>query len=253
MRFQFVILIGIAVCYVVSTAAEAYARRGARLLPEEARRRARERIQDRVWLLYCLDAVGVAMMIFGLLRLLGFLQGFVGLIWAPRALACAVAVMCLERALRIWVIQRAFAAEPEGRPAARRGAVLAVLVTLVQTAVAVTVCAWVFTQVTVHTTRSSRTEEALPPEDQKDDVPIRLIFEQWVNQAEALKIIGRDKTYLDLLVRYDQVPTRQGADGTFYARAFLETRKESGLMPLEELQEWARKEEAKEKEGKDKE
>jgi hypothetical protein len=233
--FQLLIIGGLILCYVVSAVASGYAASARDTLAPDARERVYQRLARWHPFLYGLDSLGVCGLILGMARVWGFLRGAFPFVWGFRLIVLAVAAFCLERALHAWAEWSAQREEPDAASSRRRALLSAVAVTLVQGTLAVILCWWVFANIRQAGQGSIVSGDGTEQPKGEDTEPPREKKIVWVSESGALEILGKDKSYLELLAPYDEIPTRVVNGQKWYRKDFLERRKDAGLPSLKEL------------------
>jgi hypothetical protein len=234
--YQFVLLGAVLGCYLIGLAVEAYIWGQVKKLPAEVQYAAWQRAARWDGLLRALDILGIAGIIIGVMRNRGY---FSALPLSSRILLAAIAVFCLERALRGWISWRAVSREEGARALSRSSFTAALLATIVQLILFACVGWWVCTHITpvrrAATPSDATANEGANGEGIQGNTPAPDDRIVWVTESRALEILGKDKAYLDLLVPYDEIPTLTKAGQKWYRKDFLERRREAGLPGIEEL------------------
>jgi hypothetical protein len=226
------------ICYVLASLAEAWAGNGIAGLETEVRGRIRERIRQWTWYLRAMDVVGVLLLLVALARLAGLLSDVLPSL-GEWALGLGVGFLCAERVLRAWNVWRAFLGEPAAQMVHRRALAAAAVVTLSQVLLAGLICWWAFFR--SYRAGAEPGEEAPAPFLPEQELPGEQRQRQWVHESEALRLLGKDAAYLELLAAHDDAAVKRTANGIFYDRRWLEFRRQAELPSLEDLRESAPK------------
>lgn len=240
-KYLVILIGGVLASFVVASLAEGLVARGSSRLAPAVRERVYQRIVSLD--LYCrlLDGLAIALLILGLLKVWGVVKWGYPTEWGLPAAVTGIGLMSLERVSRSWIKYRAYAKEEEAWDVRGRAMGAAWMVTLAELAL-VAGLGWFFAPKFKNLWEDlaggrppghpSSAEEEASPYGAGETV----LKHSYVNEKEALKILGQDKAYLDLLVPHERIHTRSSGGLTFYRLDDLTTCKEAGLPALEELQ-----------------
>lgn len=254
MGTMILIMVGcIFAAYMVSQMADGMVLRGAAALPIDERERIYQRQARYSGMLNLLTLVAFVVLIGGLLRSRGLLKIGPPGPWGVYAIAFAFGLMCFEKILRSWLLYGATVSNTS-EPRARGGAMrAAILVTAVELALGIGVCWWVYNSAVgsaVPAASSSGNGSGGSSDsngldgagDSGGAAPKGRII--MIGEAEALKILGKDREYLQLLAQIKEVRTELKDGKTWYRRDDVTGVKEAGLRSIEELRTLAKKQSA---------
>ena len=245
MDIRLVLLGGILGCFVIASFADGMVLRGAARLAPAVRERVYQRSVRTDLLLRLLDTLGIALLILGLLGLFGLIKGGPQFAWRSGAVCVGFAILCLERILRSWLTHFAMAREEGTQEVRGRALAAAVLVTLVEGVLGGVVCWWILTNFKYVGPTSSGNAPATEENRQDSATPGagRTRQHAFVSEAEALQILGREKAYLELLVKHGELKPLLIDGRRSFNRKNVETLKRDGLPAREELEPKAEPEE----------
>lgn len=235
MSFQVIVIGGVVGCFLVSIIADGMVAKGAAVLPPDVRERVYQRALKWDMLLRVVDGFGFILLVLGMLGLAGVIKGGPDFPWRLSCVGTGFAVLCVERVLGAWVTCNAYANEVPGQPVHRQAFAAALVVSIAEIALAVGVCWWIYTH-TIYNGRSS-SNTSTPAQTSPGTNAGPGMERTYVNEKGALEIIGKDKAYLDVLVKYMGIRKRSEGEVTFYRKDDLTTAKDAGLPTLEEMEE----------------
>lgn len=234
---QIALIGGVVVCYFVATVADGVADRAAADLTTEARERIFQRQVKVSFWVRALSILGALLILVGMLKVFVVIKVGAPLQWGYPCAALGFVVLCVERIVRVWYTNAAFAREPEAASARLKLLLVTLLVTILELGLASFVMWWILDrspflkqlqeQKALQGASPASRDPATTPKPKSENV--------WVNETGALKLLGQDKAYLDLLVPYQQIRTKADGGVTLYLQDHLFAAKESGLPSWEEL------------------
>jgi hypothetical protein len=218
--FQLILIGGIVGIIGVSHIADAMITKDAVNLDAGVRARIWERQARSALWWRVIEFIGMVLIAVGVLRTWGILK----LTNSPfTCIAIGMAIYCLSSILKSWSAQRSYSIEAPGTPASRSAVSAAMLTTVAEIALAAGIGWYVFanrvppggkaapgptTQAPTTTNTNKKAPAAAGPE--------------WVDQAEALKLIKKDADYLEVLVRRTDVRAREMDGARQYLRSDID-------------------------------
>jgi len=232
-------ILGVVGVYVVGGLSQAAVERAAAGLDRDARERIWQREMSLLWFWRGPDFAGMALIVLGVLRSLGFLT-LLPRGWGVPLLAAGLVVLSLSSSLRAWLRSRAYGAEAPGSAVARSAFRAGVVVTAAELALAGVVCCYVLARRPSATPAGGAPARGAAPATAVAAPEIASgqpdLF--WVDEAEALKLLkGKDAAYLNALVRRQDIRAKTEDGRKLYRRDDISALKTAGLPSLEELQE----------------
>jgi hypothetical protein len=234
---QMVIIGGVVGAFIVSTIAQNHVHRNSLTLDSTLREKIWKREAQTFTWWRLLESGGIAAMIAGMAKMMGFLPASVN--WGIPTMAIGFTVVCFATSLRTWLSNNAYAAEAPQTPASRSAFKAAIWVTLTEVSLGCAVCWFVFTHIpsgskskTPSTaTAKAEIETAAPTTGSSRDL-------LWIDEAEALKLLkGKDAAYLKGLVAGDYIRAREEGGKTEFRRDDISATKVAGLPTQEEISE----------------
>lgn len=232
--------------HVFSQIAHGMVLRGSALVPPDERERIFQRQARIAGLLDLLDYAAIGILLVGMARCFGLIRYAPKSPWGLYAIGGGLALMCLAKVARSWSLVGSYRAETAERNAIGAVVRAAVLVTVVEVALAGGVCWWMASNwvLTGGGSSPASTGKASGSDDSNGSDgsgaesrgPSLLI-----TKAEALKILGKDEEYLQLLVQIREVRTELDKGKTMYRNDDVTGVKEAGLRSIEELRNLAKK------------
>jgi len=190
-----------------------------------------------------IDAVAIVLLILGILKVLGKVVLFSSEYGFPM-MACGITLYCAAATLRAWMRQQAYAREAQGSPASSSARIAALLTTFVEVVLAGAACWYVFIYLPAAKTASGATVPAktVPAEQPAAARPRKhkagvapAQAEQWLSESNAVKFLGIDADYLEVLVRRGSVRINPKSDTREYLRRDIETEQQAGLPTDQEV------------------
>lgn len=245
-RMTLLIFIGcVFAAHVFSQIAHGMVLRGSALVPPDERERIYQRQARIAGLLDLLDYAAIGILLVGMARCLGLIRYAPKTAWGLYAIGGGLALMCLAKVIRSWSLVGSYRAETTERNAVGAVVRAAVLVTVVEIALAGGVCWWMasnwnrFSSGAGTSSSSSSGSDGTDGTDEDSQRPSLLI-----TKAEALKVLGKDDEYLQLLVQIREVRTEEEKGETKYRSDDVSGVKQAGLRSIEELRNLAKKQSA---------
>ncbi|MBI3830446.1 MAG: hypothetical protein HY291_13080 [Planctomycetes bacterium] len=248
MNLQLILICSVIGCFLVAQTADGMVFKAAAALPPTTRERVFQRTVKWDIYLRILDVLGIILLILGILKARSFIKAGAPLEWGYPCMAVGFALLCLERIARSWSIHSAYSQEQDAAAVRSKAFSAALLVTVLEFALGVLVCWFVFTrspfmgQLAKNKQNGETQEQTAENSDDGGAAAKKPAFKvTLVNEKVALEILGKDKAYLDLLVPFAPIRTQTKGDIVFYNRNDLESSKEAGLPTLDELKDAANK------------
>lgn len=233
--------------HVFSQIAHGMVLRGSALVPPGERERIYQRQARIAGLLDLIDYLAIGILLVGMARCLGYIRYAPKTPWGLYAIGGGLALMCLGKVIRSWSLAGAYRAETAESNAIGAVVRAAVLVTVVEIALAGGVCWWL----AKNWVWSGGGSSAPASQGSGDgsgadgasgtDGTGRQERKIMIGEAEAQKILGKDREYLRLLAQIEEVRTEQKDGETWYRYDDVTGVKEAGLRSIEELRNLAKK------------
>jgi hypothetical protein len=207
--------------------------KGVAALPPDVRERiaARSDRLAKVWSI--LSYLGFAVLFVGIAKFFNIIKGGPKIPWGLYCIAIGICIICLERVLRSWDRYLLFSREARGTGVPGNALIATLIITVVEATLASVIGYNIFTRAAVtggKVAQEPAAQQATEGEGEgKDNVTI------YVPESEALKILEKDKDYLDLFVRWGDVKTQVLGNDTVYLRKDLDDLRQSGLPTKDEM------------------
>ena len=233
---QIVIIGGVIGAFVVSTIAQNLVEKNALSLDRDLRERIWKREAQTFSWWRLLESAGIAAMIAGMAKMIGFIHSSVD--WGIPTMAIGFTIVCLATSLRTWLSNKAYSIEAPGTPASRSAFSAAIWVTITELSLGCAVCWFIFSHIPAGSKTSATTTPAVTvtgvapspatPSESRDAL--------WVDEGEALRLLkGKDAAYLKALATRKDIRAREENGKTEYRRDDISAMKLAGLPSMEEL------------------
>jgi hypothetical protein len=233
--FQLILIGGIVGIIGVSHIADALITKDAINLDAGVRARIWERQARSALWWRVIEFIGMVLIAVGVLRTWGILK----LTNSPfTCIAIGMAIYCLSSILKSWSAQRSYNVEAPGTPASRSAATAAMLTTVAELVLGAGICWYVFANRVPPGGKPplGPTTQAPMPANSNQKPSTAAGGAEWVDQAEALKLIKKDADYLEVLVRRTDVRAREIGGAKQYLRSDIDQMiTQTGLPDEDEL------------------
>jgi len=237
--WQILIVGSVVGAFAIAHLSDAIIHRKALLLEMSVRQRIYDRESRAMLWWRAIDAVAIVLLILGVLKVLGMVVLHKSQYGMP-LMASGIALYSVAAIIRAWSSQHAYSMEAPGSPASSSARAAALLTTVAQVALAGVVCWYVFAPkmggggggggatpaAATKTPKSAPAAKAPAPE---------IKGPPWLDEGEAVKLLGRDSDYLEVLVRRGAVRVQVSGDKREYLRVDIVSEKEAGLPGDEEV------------------
>ena len=232
---------GLMLAHIIASIGESLIAKGALQLDGETMARiwAREALSSTIWKTG--ESIAMVVLIVGMLKAWGKL-GVAGGHWGIPAMIAGFGLFCGCNVLRAWLCRAAFEAEAPGTKAARGALLAGIMTTVVECAVGIVVCGYIYTHIISSTPSSpprttNATSTMTSTSTSTSTVPASNRVKDFVSEAEALELLpGKDMKYLQGLVNTKRVRTRNEGGKIEYHRADIVEEKKAGLPEQWELE-----------------
>ncbi len=223
--FVLIFVAGIVASFLASSITESLVGREHAQLDLDTRERVFQRLArlDMIWRL--LSGLSYALIAIGFLRILGIIKGSSSKPWGIYCIVAGFGCICLDRILRNWARSWAYQAEAPGSRIISKSATAAALVTLIEGGLAIGIGYYILQRAVARTPSTAKTQNSnkkkgslkkKPTPSQPNDVEAGKF--EVMTESQVLKLLGKDKTYLDLLVRWGGIRTGIHEGKTIYRK-----------------------------------
>ncbi|MCK6471809.1 MAG: hypothetical protein L6R28_08685 [Planctomycetes bacterium] len=233
----------------ISQMAHSILLKGAALVPPDERERIYQRQARFSHITSLIEYIGYGVLVLGIARIFGLIRDKSGVPWGLYCMAGAFVLLCVGKVLHSWLLAGAYRKETSESRAVGAAVRSALLITVFEVALAGGICWFIATRAVAVGGRSSAVSTSDGNGSDGTDTTNGSGTETprqdpWIGQAEALKILGKDEEYLQLLAQIKEVRTKVEEGETKYRIDDVTGVKEAGLRSVEELRTLAKKQSA---------